>query len=71
MKTFEEIALDKLEELGDVTAKEWAEALGYKTLNAFYHTFNKLRKSGQIIETTSVRPRKYKVNDRKTEVSQQ
>ena len=69
MKTFEEIALDKLEELGDVTAKEWAEALGYKTLNAFYHTFNKLRKSGKIFESIGVRPRKYKVNDRKTGVS--
>ena len=64
MKTFEQIALDKLEELGYVTKKEWAEALGYKTPNAFYHTFNKLRKSGQIIETKSVRPRKYRINDR-------
>lgn len=68
MKTFEEIALDKLKELEPATQKQWAEALGYNTQQAFYHTFNKLRKSGQIIEAKNVRPRKYKINDRKTGV---
>jgi hypothetical protein len=62
MKTYEEIALDMLRELGTVTLKEWALALGYKNSNAFWHVFKKLRESGEIIEIKT-RPHKYKIKE--------
>ncbi len=33
-RTFEQICLDKLKELGISTASEWASAMGYETHNA-------------------------------------
>ncbi len=33
-RTFEQICLDKLKELGKSTASEWATAMGYETHNA-------------------------------------
>jgi len=33
-KTYEQICLDKLKELGKSTASEWANAMGYETHNA-------------------------------------
>lgn len=34
LRTFEQICLDKLKELGKSTASEWANAMGYETHNA-------------------------------------
>ena len=34
LRTFEQICLDKLKELGRSTASEWANAMGYETHNA-------------------------------------
>jgi hypothetical protein len=34
MRTFEEICLEKLKELGTATAREWAFAMGYENPNA-------------------------------------
>ncbi|BDI54978.1 MAG: DNA-binding protein containing wHTH domain [Lokiarchaeia virus VerdaV4] len=62
MKTFEEIALDKLKELEQpTTRREWSEALGYKTPNAFYHTLMKLIKSNKVVEIQNKRPYKYQI----------
>ncbi len=33
-RTYEQICLDKLKELGKSTASEWANAMGYETHNA-------------------------------------
>lgn len=33
-RTYEQICLDKLKELGKSTASEWASAMGYETHNA-------------------------------------
>jgi len=34
LKTYEQMCLDKLKELGKSTATEWASAMGYETHNA-------------------------------------
>jgi len=62
MRTFEEIAIDKLKELGSATRKEWARSLGYKTPNAFYYTLKKLIENRQVIENRHHRPFTYTVN---------
>jgi uncharacterized protein YktB (UPF0637 family) len=33
-RTYEQMCLDKLKELGKSTAREWASAMGYETHNA-------------------------------------
>ena len=62
MKTYEEIALDQLRKLGTATLKEWALSLGYKTSNAFWYVFKRLRTNGDIIEIKT-RPRRYRVKN--------
>lgn len=63
MKTFEDIALDKLREIQPATNKEWAAACGYDSTQAFYHTFNKLRKSGMVRKAGLTRPTKWEVHE--------
>ena len=62
MKTFEQIAIDKLREIEPTNITKWAEALGYKNGNAFWHTLKKLVKEELIIEDTTRRPYSYTVN---------
>ena len=65
MRTYEEICLAKLKEIGIATAKEWAIAMGYESHNALAKVIRR------IINTTPERliimyernPRQYKIND--------
>lgn len=65
MRTYEEMCLEKLKELGTATAKEWAFAMGYERHNALAKVIRR------IINTTPERivvmyertPRLYKIND--------
>lgn len=69
MKSFEDIALTKLKEIEPASKKEWSIALGYKTPNAFHHTFMKLKKEKRIIQINKGRPAKYQSKeDKKIEI---
>jgi len=59
MRTYEQICLDKLKELGKATAREWAEAMGYKNPNALSKVIRRILKT---------MPEKIKVHDRKPRV---
>lgn len=63
MKTFEQIALDKLKELDFPSRTEWAKSLGYKTPQAFQHTLRKLIKQNKVIEIRKKRPYRYQINE--------
>ena len=63
MKTFEQIAIDKLKEIEPTNMTKWAQALGYKTHNAFWRILKRLVKDGLIIEDTTRRPYKYTVKE--------
>lgn len=43
-KTYEEICLDKLREIGKSTAKEWSEALNYKTGSCLAKVIRRIKK---------------------------
>ena len=58
MTTFDEMALAKLERMGRLTAKEWAQEMGYETQSAFYYTTKKLFEQGKVDRSVS-RPYKY------------
>jgi len=44
-KTFEQICLDKLKEIGISTAAEWAAAMGYIHRGSLAKVINRIRKS--------------------------
>ena len=61
MKSFEQIALDKLCEIEPATLKAWALAVGYPHTDSFRRTLNTLRKSGSIIEDKKHKPYIYRI----------
>ncbi len=62
LRTWEEICLDKLREIGAASAQEWAAALGYENRNGVVHVINRIKK--KMPEKLEVyydkRPRLYK-----------
>ncbi|MFX1573756.1 MAG: hypothetical protein ACFFB0_13485 [Promethearchaeota archaeon] len=63
LKTWEEICLDKLKEIGVSTAAEWAAAMGYgHNRNGVVHVINRIkRKMPEKLEIYyNKRPRLYK-----------
>ena len=65
MRTYEEICLAKLKEIGIATAKEWAFAMGYERHNALAKVIRRIIKTTpeKIIVMYERTPRKYKIND--------
>jgi len=61
-KTFDQMCLDKLKELGTATQKEWAVAMGYDTRNAFWRTVKLFVKKGLVTEIKK-RPYRYKLKE--------
>jgi hypothetical protein len=65
MRTYEEICLAKLKELGIATAKEWAVAMGYERHNALAKVIKRIINTTpeKLIVMYERKPRKYKIND--------
>ena len=60
-RTFEQICLDKLKELGKSTASEWASAMGYETHNALAKVIRRIAKEtpDKLIINYDRKPRYY------------
>ncbi|NHJ24174.1 MAG: hypothetical protein EAX89_06345 [Candidatus Lokiarchaeota archaeon] len=61
-RTYEQICLEKLKELGIATASEWARAMGYETHNALAKVIKRIKEEypSQLIIVYNKKPRKYK-----------
>jgi len=61
-RTYEQMCIDKLRELGNATAAEWADAMGYNRPNALAKVIKRiLREYSEQIEVTCIKkPRRYK-----------
>jgi hypothetical protein len=61
-RTFEEMCLDKLKELGVATASEWARAMGYSTHNALAKVIKRIKQEypDHLIVVYNKKPRRYK-----------
>jgi hypothetical protein len=61
-RTYEQICLEKLKELGIATASEWARAMGYETHNALAKVIKRIKEEypKQLIIVYNRKPRKYK-----------
>ncbi|MFX0058658.1 MAG: hypothetical protein ACFE8J_10205 [Candidatus Heimdallarchaeota archaeon] len=44
LKTFDQMCLDKLKEIGKASAREWAEAMGYTSPNALAKVIKRIKK---------------------------
>jgi prophage antirepressor-like protein len=44
-RTYEEICLEKLKELGTATAKDWCDALGYKHPSNIFKIVRRIKKN--------------------------
>lgn len=60
-RTYEQICLDKLKELGNSTASEWASAMGYETHNALAKVIRRIVKDtpDKLIVNSNHKPRYY------------
>jgi hypothetical protein len=65
MRTYEQICLDKLREIGMSSAREWAYAMGYQNPNALAKVIKRIIKSmpDDIIVYNDRKPRLYQVAD--------
>ena len=65
MRTYEEICLDKLREIGLATAREWSVAMGYENPNALAKVIRRIIKTtpDKLIVFYERKPRQYKTND--------
>ena len=65
MRTYEEICLAKLKEIGIATAKEWAFAMGYDKHNALAKVIKRIINNTpeKLIVMYDRNPRRYKIND--------
>ena len=65
MRTYEQICLDKLRELGMASASEWAFAMGYKNPNALAKVIKRIIKTmpEDLIVYNNRKPRIYQVVD--------
>ena len=63
MRTYEQICLDKLRELGMASASEWAFAMGYKNPNALSKVIKRIIKTmpEDLIVYDNKKPRLYQV----------
>ena len=61
MMKYEDLVIEKLKVLGPATRREWSEALGYNSPQAFWNVLQRLVKSGDVIENRKVRPFTYEV----------
>jgi len=61
-RTYEEMCLEKLKEIGIATASQWARAMGYSTHNALAKVIKRIREEypDQLIIVYNKKPRKYK-----------
>lgn len=44
LKTYDQMCLDKLKEIGKASAREWAEAMGYSSPNALAKVIKRIKK---------------------------
>ena len=60
-RTYEQMCLDKLKELGKSTASEWASAMGYETHNALAKVIRRIVKDTpeKLIVNCNRKPRYY------------
>ena len=60
-RTYEQMCLDKLKELGKSTASEWASAMGYETHNALAKVIRRIvnETPDKLIVVYSRKPRYY------------
>jgi len=65
MKTFEQICLDKLREIGMASAREWAFAMGYKNPNALAKVIKRIIRvmPEDLVVLDHRKPRLYQVVD--------
>jgi hypothetical protein len=65
MRTYEEICLEKLREIGLATAKEWSIAMGYENPNALAKVIKRIINTTpeRLIVLYQRKPRQYKTND--------
>jgi len=63
MKTFDQMCLEKLTELGPSTRTEWALAMGYNSPNAFWNVIKNFLRDNLIVKNNKIRPIKYKINN--------
>jgi len=61
-RTYEQMCLDKLKELGVSTASEWASAMGYETHNALAKVIRRILNDmpDKILVTHNKKPRHYR-----------
>jgi hypothetical protein len=61
-RTYEQICLEKLKELGIATATQWARAMGYDTHNALAKVIKRIMEEypQDLIVVYNKKPRKYK-----------
>lgn len=61
-RTYEEMCLEKLKEIGIATASEWASAMGYSTHNALAKVIKRIREEypDKLIIVYNKKPRRYK-----------
>lgn len=65
MRTYEEICLEKLKEIGIATAREWSVAMGYQHPNALAKVIRRIINTTpeRLIVMYKRKPRQYKTND--------
>jgi len=61
MRTYDQIAIDKLREIEPTTSTKWAQSLGFNSNKAFWWTLKQLMKTGLIVVDTTKKPYKYSV----------
>jgi hypothetical protein len=64
LKTFDQMCLDKLKEIGKASAREWAEAMGYTSPNALAKVIKRIKKEmpDKIIIYSRKTPKRYSAN---------
>ena len=62
-KTYEQICLDKLEEIGIATSAEWSFAMGYESRNGLIKVIKRIKTTmpEKLIIYSNKKPRKYEV----------
>jgi hypothetical protein len=62
-KTYEQICLDKLEEIGTSTAAEWSFAMGYESRNGLIKVIKRIKTNmpEKLIIYSNKKPRRYEV----------
>jgi hypothetical protein len=63
MRTYEQICIDKLKEIGIASAREWAQAMGYENPNALSKVIRRIVNTmpNALIVYWERKPRQYRV----------